>query len=809
MHEWGLAWIERTAANVRYAWRQCRKRPGFAAVVVATLGLGIGANSAVFSAIDTVLLRPLPFPEGDRLMAIHQRNPQNPNLTITSPARLADWDRLNTTFQAITGFYTEDLSETSGELPEKLTRAFVAPRFLEVWGIAPALGRDFTPDEERQAGQNAVLISDRLWRRKFGADPHVIGRRLRFGTIAVTVTGVMPASFWSPVRGVDVWAPVGQLTPALAQFRDATWYTAIGRLKPDVSMAQAAANLGTVQGQLAKAYPKSDASLSVDVQPLAEVVVGRLGSSLWLVFGSATVLLMIACVNVAALLLVRGTEREHEMAVRASLGASRTAVIAQLMAETAVLAGLGAAVGLSIAAVAARLFRIAARDLPRIDEIRIDWRVLVYSLVTALAVTVVCGLLPALRVTRRDVTRGLAQGGRPQVSRRQRLQWLLVGTQVSLAVVLLAGAGVLLRSFQQLGRVAPGFEVSHILTLHVSGSYAETNDYPGLTQRIDRTLDVLRAMPGIQQAATAAILPGVPAQYYFELQLVEGRAESEPKLVAESRYVSASYFATMGIPLLAGDPCRDTRGAAGFAMPTALVNRSFANTYFAGTAVIGHHLRTGPGSAGPATIRGIVGDAREQGLHRAPSPTVYWCTSAPGPAPAFLVRTSGQPAAMTDTVRRKIKEIEPMRAVYDITPLEEHLADAYSENRLRMVALAAFAVTAVLLASVGLYGTLSYLVNMRRREVGLRLALGARRVQIVRRFLGQGLAISLVACAAGLGLSAAVNRVLAGMLYGVSASDPTTLSAVAVIVLSAAALASLIPSVRGALVEPIRVLRDE
>jgi putative ABC transport system permease protein len=537
--------------------------------------------------------------------------------------------------------------------------------------------------------------------------------------------------------------------------------------------------------------------------------VGRLGSSLWLVFGSATVLLLIACVNVAALLLVRGTEREHEMAVRASLGASRTVVIAQLMAETAVLAGLGAAVGLSIAAVAVRLFRVVARDLPRIDEIRIDWRVLVYSLVAALAVTLVCGLLPALRVTRRDVTRGLAQGGRPQVSRRQRLQWLLVGTQVSLAVVLLAGAGVLLRSFQQLGRVAPGFEVSHILTFHVSGSYAETSDYPGLTQRIDRTLDVLRAMPGIQQAATAAMLPGVPAQYFFELQLVEGGAESEPKLVAESRYVSASYFATLGIPLLAGEPCPDTRGAAGFAVPTALVNRSFANTYFAGTAAIGHHLGTGIGSAGSATIRGIVGDAREQGLHRAPSPTVYWCTSAPGPAPAFLVRTSGEPAAMTDTVRRKIKEIEPMRAVFDITPLEEHLADAYSENRLRMVALATFAITAVLLACVGLYGTLGYLVNIRRREVGLRLALGARRVQIVRRFLGQGLAMSLVACAAGLGLSAAVNRVLAGMLYGVSPSDPTTLSAVALIVLSAAALASLIPSVRGALVEPMQVLRDE
>jgi putative ABC transport system permease protein len=802
-----FAWLEHVGLSFRYALRQLRKSPGFTAVVVATLGLGIGANSAVFSALDTVLLRPLPFPEGDRLVRIHQRNPKTP-ITIASPARLADWDRLNETFQAMTGFYTEDASETTGEFPEKLTRAFVAPRFLEVWGMAPALGRDFTPEEGQPGGPNAVLISDRFWRRKFGADPNVIGRQLRFGTSSATVVGVMPASFLFLVRDVDAWSPI-ILTPNMASFiRDATWLMAVGRLKRGVSVAQATANLSTIQTQLGREYPKSDASLTVDVEPLAEDVVGPIGSSLWLVFGSATLLLLIACVNVAALLLVRTTEREHEIAVRASLGASRKIVIVQLMVETAVLSLAGAAVGLLIAGVAARAFHASASNLPRVDEIRIDWRIVAYSLGTAVAVTLLCGLLPAVRTTRRDLSSGLAHGGRSQVSGRQRVQWLLVATQVSLAVVLLSGAGLLLRSFQELGRVAPGFEPSHILTFHVSGSYGETANYPQLLERIDRTLDFLRAVPGVQQAATAASLPGVPGEFLAEVRLVEGRAESEPKVVADSRYVSTGYFATMQMPLLAGEPC-ETRGSASLRNRTALVNRSFVNTYFAGESPIGHHLATAVGGPNAAAIVGIVADAREQGLHRAPGPTVYWCFSAPGPSPFYLVRTASEPSAFTDTVRRKVKEIEPARAVFDITPLNEHLSAAYSENRLRMLALASFAGTAVLLACVGLYGTLSYLVNIRRREVGLRLALGAARGQIVRRFFGQGVGVSLAACMAGLGLSVVLNRVLAEMLYGVSPSDPATLSAVALIVLAAAGLASLVPSIRAALVEPMMVLRDE
>jgi putative ABC transport system permease protein len=680
-----------------------------------------------------------------------------------------------------------------------LTRAFVAPRFLEVWGIAPAIGSDLSFDGPQAGTLNAVLISDRLWRRKFAGDPSVIGRQLRLGSTSATITGVMPASFLFPVRQVDLWSPV-IVNAALARFRDATWYTVIGRLKPDVTIAQAAANLATIQSQLARQYPKSDGSLTVGVQPLAEDLVGPLGNSLWVLFGSAALLLLIACVNVAALLVVRATERAHEMSVRLALGASGSALIGQAMAETALLAVMGAALGLAIAAAATRVFHAAAGNLPRIDEITMNWRIVAYSLLTTIVVTLSCGLVPAVRAMRGDASRALAHGGRTSVRGRSRVQWVLVAAQVSLAVVLLAGAGLLLRSFQELGRVAPGFEPGRVLTFHISGSYGETADYPRLIQRINRTLDVVRAIPGVRQAATAGSLPGVPGTQQDEIQLL-GREASEPKIGADSRYVSADYFSTVQIPLVAGASCPMT-GAY------ALVNQTFAMSYFPGTSPIGHQARVSLNPT-PSTIVGVVADAREQGLHRAPIATVYWCASAPGPSPYFLVQTAGSPAAMIETLRRKIKESEPMRSVFDITPLVDHLDDAYREHHLRMIALGSFAVTAVLLASVGLYGTLSYVVSVRRREVGLRLALGAGRGQIVRQFFGQGIGIAVVACMAGIGLAVASNRLLAGMLFGVSPSDPWTLMVVTVIVLTAAALASLIPSIRGALVQPAQVLRDD
>jgi putative ABC transport system permease protein len=793
---------------LRQTVRSLAGTPAFAATVILTLGLGIGANSAVFSAIDAVLLRPLPFPGADRLVRLEQRHPRNPGNTFVAPARLTDWSKLNSTFQSMTGYYTQDDSETSGELPEKLKRAFVAPRFLEVWGIAPALGRDFLPREEHFGGPNAVLISDRFWRRRFNADPNAIGKRLRLAGFTYSIVGVMPASFKFPDRDVDLWSPNPMDAP-YAQDRAETWFNVDGRLKPGATVEQARANLATIQANLGKQFPKTDADLTVDIQPLKEVTVAGVRSSLWVLFGSVSLLLLIACTNIAALLVSRAAAREREISIRYSLGATRARITAQLLAETFVLAAAGAGFGLLLAAGAAQVFRSLAANLPRVSEIGLDWRVVAYSLAWALVATFLCGLVPAIRARGENISSSLAQGGRSQVGGRRPLPYALVGIQVALAVTLLAGAGLLLRSFQELGRVSPGFESSHILALQISSSWGETANMQALGKRTERILDSLAATPGVEAAAMSMSLPGMPEKYQVEMQLAEGRAETEPKMIAESRAVSPGYFEAMHIPLLEGETCRLRAGT-----PSVVVNRAFADAYLTSAYIngsaLGLHLRSsGFLYQAPAEIRGVVGNARETGINHEPVPTVYGCYELAQPGAHFLVRTRATPAAMIETIRRKVHEIEPLRSVFDIMPLERHYDSAFAENRLRTILLAFFAATAILLASAGLYGMLSYTVSARRREVGLRLALGAMRGRILGRFLMEGLGVTAAGCIAGTAMALASAKLLSGMLYGVTPSDARTLSGVTALVLVVAAAASLVPSVRAARVDPIEVLRDE
>jgi predicted permease len=419
-----------------------------------------------------------------------------------------------------------------------------------------------------------------------------------------------------------------------------------------------------------------------------------------------------------------------------------------------------------------------------------------------------CGLLPAIGAGRHGAPGASSRSGRGEVSSRHSLQWLFVGAQVALSVTLLASAGLFVRSFHELSRVSPGFDSSHVLTFRMSGSWAETADRGRLVRRIDDTLSGLRAVPGIDMAATTTFLPGVPAQYESTFQLADGRADDRAtRLVAESRTVSPEYFATMRIPIVRGAPCaRQPVGSA----RDVMVNSAFVDRYLSERPEpVGLHLSTQGSSSPPGRIVGLVGNARERGLERAPGPVVYSCFSAPNPMPYFLVRTETDPAVMARTIRLRLKELEPLRAVYDLASLEERIGGSFTENRLRTTLLALFALTALSLAIVGLYGTLSYAVTVRRREIGLRLALGALRSEIVRQFLGQGLRVVGLACVCGLALSTAVARVLAGMLYGVSPSDPLTHSIVVAIVLAVAAVAALIPAARAALTEPVNALRQE
>ncbi len=802
-----LAWLEGAARNLKSGLRLARKSPAFSAAVIVTLALGIGANTAVFSAVDAVLLRPLPFPQSSELVMLQEseRRSANPGVFV-APARLEDWNRLNSTFQAISGWYISDVSETSGTLPEKLTEALVAPRFLQTWGIQPELGRDFTGQEEHFGGPNAVLISDRFWRQRFHADPAAVGKQLRLERHSSTIVGVMPASFAFPDRTADVWTPSPPDAP-YAQDRASTWFITFGRLKPGVTVKQATADLARVQAALGRQYPKTDAKLDISLKPLKETAIGGARRSLWVLFGAVSLLLLIACTNIAALLLARTTEREREISIRFSLGASRGSVIGQLLTECLVLASGGAALGLLVAWAGSEALRRIAKSIPRAQEISMDWRILVYTLVCAVAATILCGLFPAIRGTRRRIAGELARSSRNQVSARNGAQWWLVGIQTALAATLLVGAGLLLRSFQQLGRVSPGFETTHVLTFRISGNWGETGDMKKLTARIDRTLDQLRAIPGVRGAATSGSLPGVGGNARTDLKILEGSQQHEGKIIADSRFVSSGYFAAMTMPILAGEDCR---GGANY-FDSALVNSSFAKEYFGSSPAVGRHVElvSSAFEPTPAAIRGIVPDAREEGLNRAPVPTVYWCVAAPYPTPYFLLRTVGVPMAAANEVRRKIHSVEPARSVFDVAPLDEHLSDAFGEDRLRTMLLTMFAVTALLLAAVGLYGTLSYFVTVRRREIGLRLALGAEREQIVRQFLLKGIVVAGLGCVAGLCLAGACSRVLAGMLYGVSRSDPKTFVAVASLMVAVAGLSSLMPALRAAGTEPMRVLREE
>lgn len=799
------ALVESIAFNLRAAMRFLRRSPSFAAAVILTLGLGIGANCAVFSAIDAVILRPLPYPAGDQLVALTQQDAthRNPN-TFVAPIRLEDWNRMSSAFQGISGYYLDDLSESSGSLPEKVTEALVAPRFLQVLQVSPILGRNFVSQEEHFGGPNAALISYGFWQRRFHGDPNAIGKKLHIGAYSYSIVGVMPQTFAFPNREVEIWTPSPPDAP-YAQSRISTWFKVIGRLKPGLTLHQGQADLATVQSRLGKQFPNPDADLIVVSTPLKATVVGDTGGSLWMLYGAVSLLLLIACSNIAALLLARTAGREHEISVRFALGASRRTIIAQLLTEVFVLALLGSLAGIAIAAGAAHGFHLMAKTLPRASEIKTNWTIALYSLLCAVATTLFCGLVPAMRGTRRQLAHSLAQNSRTQASTRSPIQWILVGIQVTLAVTLLTGAGLLIRSLQNLKAVAPGFDASHILTFQLTGSWSETTDMAGMNRRIDRNLDSLRTIPGVEDAATAGFLPGLPSLYQVQFAL-DGNLDPNRTIQGDVRTVSQGYFPALNIPLLRGRACRE-----GSPTKDVVVNRSFAAMYLGDSEAIGHALSQADNAVTGLTgqIVGVVGDAREEGLNTLPMPTVYDCVTAGGPFPYYIVRTHGDPSLMAESIRQRLQQLEPSRSAYGIAPLQEKIDDVSSEPRLRTLLLTFFAGSAVSLACIGLYGTLNYLGRMRQREVGVRLALGALRGQIVMRFLLQGLRVSLAGCIAGLALSVAGGRLLAGMLYGVSPIDPATWLAVAALILLVATLASLFPAWRAARVEPVHVLRQE
>ena len=777
---------------MRQAARVLTRSRGFSFTVALTLAATIGATSTVFSIVDAVLLRPLPFYEADRLVRFSHERTTGGAVSIP-PIRLRDWIERTSSFEAFATYYTEDATDTSGDRPERFRRATVTPGFFDLWRIAPALGRGFTDEEQRFGGPPAALVSERYWRERMGADPELTGKVIVIDGRPTAIVGVMPQSFAHVDRSVDVWMPAFvQISWPEARFNG--WFSGVvARLAPGVTLEQARAELATVQRQLAEQYPQSDADLVIVAVPHKDTVVGPISGSLWLLFGAVSLLLLIACTNITALLLARATQRERDVAIRFSLGASRARVISQQLAETGVLVFAGAGAGLVLAYGGVALVARAGADLPRFAELSLDSNTALFSAAIAVLVTALCGLVPALKQTRTSV-------GRAHVSSKQSANWSLVGVQVALTVALLAGAGLLLRSFDAVNRIDLGFDAERVLTFRVSGSYAETRDYPGVIQRINRTLEELTALPGVENAGTSSGLPGVGAGFETEVTVL-GAPSSEPRVLAETRTVSPSYFTTLGIPLIAGELCRQTDTDTS----NAVVNRAFVERYFPQRSVLGLQFADNT----PSRITGVVADVRERDMLLPPVPVVYFCNSAPTPFPQFFVRMAGDPSTAIATVRARLNELEPLRSVYDFAPLDRRIGDVYAAQRMRTWLLTVVAAASLGLTCLGIYGTLSYVVSLQRREVGLRVALGALSRAILAQFLGKVFRVVGIACVAGITLSYAFARTLSGLLYGVTPSDPVTLLSVVVLVVAVAGAAALVPAIRATRVEPMRVLRDD
>lgn len=788
-------------------YRSLLKRQSFFLGVVLTLTVGIGANSAIFSVIDTVLLKPLPYPNGDRLVALFESSTrQRLQREDLAPVQIEEWDRMNQSFSGISGAYTENAAETSSDLPEMLIGARVSPRFFSVLGTPPLFGRPFSPEEDLFNGPNAAVISERFWRRRFGADPRVLGKTLRYGNFSYPIIGVMPDSVRFPASNVDLWIPA-KLRPIVLGFRDSRWDSAIGRLKEGVTPQSAQADLATVQARLGAEFPATDANWLPIVEPLKEETVGGVRRSLWILFGAVSFVLLIACANVACLLLAQAHRREREIAVRFSLGARRGQVIHGLLLESFCLAVPGCILGLVVSFAAADVFRGAAAILPRAAEIHLNWRIVVFTLSLSFVTAVLFGLIPALRGTRGEVAGLWAHASRSQVGGRHRIQRLLVSAQVALAIVLLTGSGLLIRSLARLGEAPLGFDPEHVLAFRISGSYGETSRPLQLAERHNRTMEALRALPGVSSAALTLTVPGNAQAFTEQFHIVGQDTETEGKRVfADEEGVTPDYFNLLGIPILSGNTCRISLDPK--AQHNALVSRSFADRYFPDQNSIGHYIQEGSYPL-QFLVTGVVSDIRKHGYERDPQATFYWCGLPTSPFPEVLLKTAGDPLRLAEAVRLRVQQIDPNRAVYDIQRLSDYVSATLTGRRFQMILLSSFAAMALLLASIGLYGVTSFLVSLRAREIGLRAALGATPSRIFGQVLREGAAMTAIGVVFGLAAALVLTRYIGSFLFGVAPTDPITFAAVPLLLAAVSAIALWLPAHRATNIDPMEALRQD
>jgi putative ABC transport system permease protein len=801
------------ARDVRYAARLLVRAPGFAAIALLTLALGIGANTAIFSVLNAVLLQPLPYADPDRLVMVGERRP-NGSAGNVGYTTFLDWRERSHSFDtmALIRSWTPTLA-TNGE-PERISGMRVSSNFFAMLGVRPALGRDFTAAEDTPASWQRVILSDGLWRRRFGADPAAIGRVITMNDRQFTIVGVMPASFEPLIserfyQRAEMWALVGYDRTLNYACRSCQHLKAIGLVKAGVAFEAARADIDAVQAALRRELPGEYPPATMTVVPVRDELTGAVRPALAVLMGAVGFVLLIACANVASLLLARIARREHDLALRAALGASRARLVRQLMVESALLAFAGGLLGVALGAVALPLLiRLAPPTIARVATAQLDGSVLAFSIALTIATAFLFGLVPALRASRINLQQSLHGDGRKtahaptSLSRR-----ILVAADVALAVVLLVGAGLMIRSVANLIGVHPGFDANGVLTMQISmvgTAYAKDE---AVVLKTDEMVSRLKALPGVQSAASAGQIPlgGNGDTWGFH---VEGRPAGPGDPSVERYSVTPEYFSVMRIPLRRGRLFTDADRAGG--EKVMLIGEQTARTLWPDADPIGQHVRIGGYDGPPRTIVGIVGDVRHQEL--AAPPTMQMYTPQAQLTDSFLtmvIRTGGDPSALAGEARRAIWSVASDVPVYEVAPLVDLVARSVGWRRFVMILLELFGAVALLMTAIGVYGVISYSVAERTREIGIRAALGAAPGDIVRLIVGGGLAVVSAGLAVGIVGAIAATRFLESSLFEVSATDPATFGAVAGVLLLVAIVAQAVPIARAMRVDPSIALRQE
>ncbi len=803
--------------DLRYGARMLLKKPGFTLIAVLTLALGVGANTAIFSVINSLMLRPLPFREPDKLFQVWESNVKlGYNETDASYPNFADWRDQNQVFEQIAIYSGGTYNLAGAAEPERIEGAIVAPAFFPLLGVKPTLGRVLAPEEDHPNKVFSVVMSERLWRRRFNSDSQIIGRTISLDTESFTVVGVVPniTDLAGLPNDTDLWIPISQGFGF--DNRRGHGYQVIARLKQGVTREQAQADMDRIAGSLAIRHPDSNTGQGVRLVPLQEQIVGDFKLALLALLGAVLFVLLIASANIANMLLARAAGRQKEISIRAALGAGRLRLIRQLLAESLLLAGLGGAAGLLLAVWGVYLLlAFGPAELPRAGEVAVDMRALGFTFAVSLLTGIIFGLAPALQASRPDLNETLKEGvrGATGSAGHRRMRSLLVVSEIALSLVLLVGAGLLMRSFLKLQAVAPGFNPNNMLTMRVS---LEGPNYEKAESRIafyDQLLDKIKALPGVQSVGARYHIPLVPADNYANLAFaIEGRL-SDPANRPTAYYntVSPDLFRTMEIPVSKGRPFNEHDDQK--AQRVIIINETLARRYFPGEDPIGKRMTLedeNPKEEDWATIVGVVKDTKPLALDGKPSPEMYMpFAQRPARSMALMIRTTSKPESVAAAVRRNVQALDRNQLAYGLRTFEGVMSEAVAAPRFRASLLGVFAAVALILAMVGVYGVMSYAVTQRTREIGIRMALGAEPRDALKMVMRQGAKLAAAGVAIGSGAAAALTWLIEGLLFDLRAADPATFVAAPLLLAGAALLACYLPARRATKVDPSVALRCE